>query len=89
MIFRKYKTEDKEKCIEVFQSNCSIFFDKNELASFINWLEHQVNKSAEYKSPTYTNSEKGAYYVVIHPHIGIVGCGGFYVVKELNEARLA
>lgn len=89
MIIREYTGKDKERCIEIFQSNCPKFFDKDELPLFINWLEHHVNKSAEYKSPTYTNSEKDEYYVVELPNIGIVGCGGFYVVKELSEARLA
>ena len=89
MILREYKSEDKKKCIEVFQSNYPRFFDKEELDLFIKWLDHQVSESPIYKSPTYTNSEKDAYYVVELPQIGIVGCGGFYIIKDTNEARLA
>ena len=89
MILRKYKPEDKEKCVEIFQSNHPKFFDKSELRLFINWLDHQVGNGSTYQSPTYTNSEKDAYFVVEHPEIGIIGCGGFYIVKDKNEARLA
>ena len=89
MIIREYKPKDKEKCIEVFKSNCPKFFDKCELDMFINWLDHQFSKDPIYKSPTYTNSEKDAYYVVELPQEGVIGCGGFYVVKSQNEARLA
>jgi hypothetical protein len=89
MILREYKPEDKKKCIEIFQSNYPKFFDKSELSLFINWLDHQVGNSSTYQSPTYTNSEKDAYFVVEVPETGIVGCGGFYIVKDKNEARLA
>ncbi|MCE2711876.1 MAG: GNAT family N-acetyltransferase [Cryomorphaceae bacterium] len=89
MILRKYEPKDKEKCVEIFQSNFPKFFDKSELSLFINWLDHQVGKGSTYQSPTYTNSEKDAYFVVEHPETGIIGCGGFYIVKDKNEARLA
>ena len=89
MILRKYKPEDKEKCIEIFQSNYPKFFDKSELSLFIHWLDHQEGKGSTYNSPTYTNSEKDAYFVVEIPESGLVGCGGYYVVKDKNEARLA
>ncbi|MDP1727271.1 MAG: GNAT family N-acetyltransferase [Bacteroidota bacterium] len=89
MTIRNYNSADKQKCIEVFQSNCPKYFDKDELKLFINWLDHQQDKSVTYKSPTYTNSEKDAYFVIEIPEIGVMGCGGFYIVKELNEARLA
>ena len=84
MIVRDYTSGDKGKCIEVFKSNCPKFFDKDELDLFIHWLDHQVSQS-----PTYTNSERDAYYVVELPQIGVVGCGGFYIVKAQHEARLA
>jgi [ribosomal protein S18]-alanine N-acetyltransferase len=89
MVIREYQPEDKEMCIEVFQSNYPKFFDKEELKLFANWLDHQVSQGPIYKSPTYTNSEKDAYYVVELPTIGVIGCGGFYIIKDINEARLA
>lgn len=89
MTIREYKLGDKEKCLEVFKSNCPKFFDKSELEMFDKWLDHQVSEHVIYQSPTYANSEKDAYYVVEVPEFGIIGCGGFYIVKGLNEARLA
>jgi len=88
-IIRNYKKEDKEQCIEVFKSNCPKFFDKSELKMFINWLDHQVDENTKYQSPTYTNSEKDEYYVIEIPGKGIIACGGFYITKDSNEARLA
>ena len=89
MILRKYTSKDKEKCIEIFQSNCPKFFDKTELGLFINWLDHQDHADSTYQNPTYTNSEKDYYFVVELSETNIVGCGGFYIVKDKNEARLA
>lgn len=89
MIIRKYKIEDKDSCIEIFRSNCPKFFDKSELDMFVKWLDHQVSENSIYKSPTYSNSEREAYYVIELPEFRIIGCGGFYIVKDQNEARLA
>jgi ribosomal-protein-alanine N-acetyltransferase len=41
------------------------------------------------KTPTYANAEKDAYYVIEIPGKGLIACGGFYIVKEQKEARLA
>ena len=89
MIIREYKQEDKIKCLEIFKSNCPQYFDKSELELFEKWLDHQVSENSGYQSPTYTNSEKDAYFVIEIPEFGLIGCGGFYIVKDLNEARLA
>jgi [ribosomal protein S18]-alanine N-acetyltransferase len=89
MTIREYKPQDKQNCLQVFKSNCPKFFDKSELEMFDKWLDHQTDKNSVYQSPTYTNSEKDAYYVIELPEVGIIGCGGFYIVKDLNEARLA
>jgi ribosomal protein S18 acetylase RimI-like enzyme len=88
MLLRDYQSRDKEKCIEIFQSNYPKFFDEAELGLFIQWLDHQ-DGDAGYKSPTYSNAEKDEYFVIEHPEKGVVGCGGFYIVKDVNEARLA
>lgn len=89
MIIREYTYSDKEKCIEVFDSNCPKFFDVDERAPFIKWLDHQTNNNVAYESPTYKNAEKDAYYVIEIPDRGIIGCGGFYITKDIKEARLA
>lgn len=56
---------------------------------FINWLDHQFSENPIYKSPAYSNSEKDAYYVIELAEAGVIGCGGFYILKAENEARLA
>lgn len=89
MTIREYKIEDKEKCLEIFKSNCPIYFDVSELDMFDQWLDHQVKSTSNDQSPAYTNSEMDAYFVIELPEIGIVGCGGFYILKDLKEARLA
>jgi [ribosomal protein S18]-alanine N-acetyltransferase len=89
MTIREYTPEDKNACLEIFRSNCPKFFDKSELEMFDKWLEHQANENSVYQSPTYTNSEKDAYYVIELPETGIVACAGFYIVKNEKEARLA
>jgi ribosomal-protein-alanine N-acetyltransferase len=89
MLIREYKAGDKEKCIEVFQSNYPKFFDKAELDMFKTWLVHQASEKPIYISPTYKTSEKDAYYIIENDEGNLVGCAGFYIVKDLNEARLA
>jgi N-acetylglutamate synthase-like GNAT family acetyltransferase len=89
MNIRNYTVEDKATCLSIFESNCPLFFDKAEYVLFENWLNHQANTSNEYKSPTYTNTEHDAFYVLEHPEHGIIACGGFYIVREINEARFA
>jgi GNAT superfamily N-acetyltransferase len=89
MTIREYDLKDKEKCIEVFKSNCPKFFDKSELELFDKWLDHQVSEHPVYKSPAYSNAEKDVYYVIDLPNVGVIGCGGFYILKDQNEARLA
>lgn len=89
MTIRDYTSKDKEACINVFKSNCPKFFDVSELDLFIKWLNHQADQSSGYQSPTYTNSESHAYYVIETPENGIVACGGFYITTDSNEARLA
>jgi N-acetylglutamate synthase-like GNAT family acetyltransferase len=89
MLIREYKASDENACLDIFKSNCPQFFDQSELKMFINWLDHQSHKEMAYSSPAYSNSEKDAYYV-IELHDGkIAGCGGFYILKDTKEARLA
>jgi [ribosomal protein S18]-alanine N-acetyltransferase len=89
MTIREYKLKDKQNCIDIFQSNCPKFFDKDELQQFIAWLDHQADPGFPYQSPTYKNTEVDAYYVIEHPQSGLIACGGFYVLKNKPEARLA
>src|ERR1041384_7470089 len=38
MTIREYKPADKEKCLEIFASNCPKFFDIEEREPFVKWL---------------------------------------------------
>ena len=84
MTIRKYEAHDKEQCIGVFKSNMPKFFDAEELAPFINFLDKQ-----ERGEPGLPAQKEDYYYVIELPGSGIIGCGGFYVAEEVNEVRLA
>lgn len=89
MKIRKYLPSDFEGCMAVFDSNLPLYFDHSERPQFATWLEHCGNNAIEYKSPTYSNSEFDSYEVVENQAGQIVGCGGYYICKDLLEARLA
>ena len=84
MIVRNYKAADKDACIGIFKSNCPKFFDETELIPFIEWLEKQGSGKTALEI-----SLKDCYYVIELPDQEIVACGGFYILKEVEEARLA
>lgn len=84
MIIRPYKEDDKQRCLEIFESNCPDFFDPNELDQFKFWLDHQVSNI-----PCYGNSEKDYYSILETKQDGIIGCGGFYFFKDKSVAQLA
>lgn len=84
MIIRPYTIEDKQQCVEVFESNRPKFFDKEELPAFIKWLGVQ----GEGIDPAYSNAEKDEYFV-IEENKRIIACAGFYIVKGAKKANLA
>jgi [ribosomal protein S18]-alanine N-acetyltransferase len=86
---REYSPADRQQCLAVFMSNCPRFFDPSELKLFEKWLDHQADAASPYQSPTYVNSAKDAYYVIEHPGHGVVGCAGYYIMRDVPEARLA
>jgi len=84
MKIREFSPNDKNSCIEIFKSNCPKYFDVSELGPFISWLNNLATDN-----PAYSNSLKDYYYVLEIPEIGIVGCAGFYLVKDGESARFA
>lgn len=88
-LIRLYNQKDKLACQAIFESNCPKYFDHTEREMFLKWLDHQADSSIDYKSPTYTNSETDAYFVLELPVEGVIACAGFYILKEEKEARLA
>ncbi len=85
---RPYLVTDEQACLQLFESNCPLYFDASELALFANWLKHQ-GTGATYQSPTYSNALHDSFYVITEPQLGIVACGGFYIVNHIPEARMA
>ena len=86
---RNYQSTDKNQCLAVFQSNCPQYFDVAEYAMFEKWLDHQGNNDVEYSSPTYNDAKLDVYLVLCNNQNEILGCGGYYVLKDESEARLA
>lgn len=89
MKIRLYNHRDQLACLQIFDSNFPLYFDADERAPFIRWLQHQEDPEIPYSSPTYRNAIKDVYYVAENSQGDIVGCAGFYIVKDLQEARLA
>ncbi len=81
-LIRDYKKEDKSHFLEIFKSNCPLYFTREEFAPFDAYLENLGN------APIYANSEKDLYYVIEHEGM-VVGCGGFYKIKDENTVRFA
>ncbi len=86
---RNYQSADKSQCLEVFKSNCPQYFDVVEYELFEKWLDHQGNNDLKYVSPTYNDAKLDVYMVLCNNKNEILGCGGYYVLKDESEARLA
>lgn len=83
MTIREYKSTDREACIEIFKSNMPKFFALHELDDFKSWLSYKDKAEIAYKS------NQSEYYYVIELDNKVVGCGGFYIPQNGNEARMA
>jgi N-acetylglutamate synthase-like GNAT family acetyltransferase len=79
---RLYASADRERCIEVFKSNCPLFFANEELFDFEQWLN-----LFEERPSTYTRLSE-AFNFVITDNSFIVGCGGFYYTPDRQHARM-
>lgn len=83
MLIRPYTPADHQTCIEIFKSNMPKFFAPHELADFESWLDFKDKAEIAYKS------NESEYYYVIEMDNAVVGCGGFYIPQNGNEARMA
>ena len=88
MKIRPYQKADKANCLDIFSSNCPLYFDTAEYDLFSKWLDHQGGQTG-YESPTYQDAEKDAYYVIENKNALLIACGGFYIYKNMPEARMA
>lgn len=69
----KYTPLFKERCLEIFKSNMPKFFAAEELQSFIDFLDHDIEDN---------------YYVVEKDGV-IVACGGVFLEEDGIEAGLS
>ena len=81
MIIRPYTPADKPGCISAFKSNMPRFFAPAELEDYSQWLDSLTARQAP---------EAGIdNYFVAEDNDRVVGCGGFYLDREKQEATMA
>lgn len=71
-----------EDCIRIFRSNCPKFFDPAELDFLKNWL-----KGLDEGYNPYLTSI-GNYFYVAKVKDKVIGCAGFYIVKDADTANM-
>ena len=79
---RTYQATDRMRCIELFKSNCPAYFDPSELEGFEHWLNGQDNQAIVYSTAA------AEFFYVLAQEENILGCGGFYIVKDKPIANL-
>jgi ribosomal-protein-alanine N-acetyltransferase len=80
---RKYEHSDRQDCLAIFASNCPDYLDPSEIGGMELWLDGQDRRETTYK-----NSEADFFYVLECDN-KVVGCGGFYIVKNKPCANMA
>ena len=83
MQIREYKPTDREACFAVYNSNVPVFFAPEELDGFKSWLDSKD------KAVLAHATNQCEYYYVIENDNKIIGCGGFYITQNKQEARMA
>jgi N-acetylglutamate synthase-like GNAT family acetyltransferase len=78
-IIRPYNKEDRLFCMEAFKSNVPLYFTKEEVGDYENFLIKNENKD---------ESEKAIYFVILHDE-KVIGCGGFGEKENTNIVTLA
>lgn len=86
MTIRPYISSDKERCREIFFSNCPKFFHPDEIKGLENWLSFQ-DIAEDKRIPAYSNSKKD-YFFVLEKDNRVIGYAGFYLYKDENRAHL-
>ncbi|RPE12955.1 GNAT family N-acetyltransferase [Chitinophaga lutea] len=81
MIIRPYTPADKPGCISAFESNMPRFFAPAELEDYSRWLDGLAIRD---------EPEAGIdNYFVAENDGRVIGCGGFYLDREKQEATMA
>jgi ribosomal-protein-alanine N-acetyltransferase len=79
---RPYKPGDRNDCIAIFKSNIPKYFAESELEHFNAWLDAQ-----DEERPAYSNAMEDDFFVA-RLDGKIVGCGGFYILRDETKAKL-
>lgn len=74
MPIRTYIPEDKEACLQIFDSNYPKYFADHERQEFINWLD---------------KSDREDYFVIEEEDKNIIACGGLFTDTKLKTVGLA
>ncbi len=79
----QYTPQHRASCIEIFKSNTPPYFAEEELQGLEVWLNGQDEKCVAYK-----NTVTEHFYVIEDDNRKIVGCGGFYIIRESLVANM-
>ena len=82
-MIRKYHSKDRKRCLELFKSNCPVYFADEELSDFETWLDGQDKEVL-----AYGNSAEEVYFVIEESQ-EVIACGGFYIVRNKPLAKMA
>jgi ribosomal protein S18 acetylase RimI-like enzyme len=72
MKLRPYRPADKDACIRIFAGNIPKYFAAHELAEF----------------ETFLNEPNCTYYVLEDSSGDVIGCGGYYINREIGIGAL-
>jgi N-acetylglutamate synthase-like GNAT family acetyltransferase len=79
---REYTEADKEPCLAAFKSNVPLYFTKDEINDFDNFLNRYMELSRDK-----TRDQKTFYYVIVDDD-KIIGCGGYGDKENSNIITL-
>lgn len=66
--FRSYDPKDKSRIIEIFYSNCPKYFDPNDEADLIDFLDNYADDN----------------YLVVNRNHQLIGCGGHFTKEQTH-----
>jgi N-acetylglutamate synthase-like GNAT family acetyltransferase len=83
MTIRSYKPADAAKCRELLISNIPKYFVQEDMKGLDNWLNSLDEGTVPYPTAT------AIYFYVLELNAEIIGCAGFYLMKDGNRAQLS
>ena len=80
---RLYQADDRQRCLDIFDSNTPQYFAPAKRTQFCIWLDARDKGTKAYED---TQAE---YYYVIGENNTVAGCGGFGIHGEGSTATMA